>query len=207
MFPDPYEYSSKVNLLLVSWSPPGSEKAAEQGEFFHNAAVPDNLRTRIFNGLTRKRADFSLNPKLSRSSLERFYGLGLYLVPTVFRRIKNDALPSDALIDHSSKTHLMTVLSFLARREQLLKAILLGGTPSRAFANLFDQLEAGRKIAEALLKEKAVEEARELTVTDPLRIPMPFKSSLDVWLSNWPRGQGYHLLPSDIMRVLDYSAT
>jgi hypothetical protein len=202
VFPDPYEYSPRVNLLLVSWAPPGTPRAAKEAHFFHNPAAPDKLRTRIFNGLTRTKPDLLLNPKLSKSSLQRFYEFGMYLVPTVFRRIKDDAEPSESLIDHSSQTHLLAVLAFLANRQHLLKVILLGKTPSLAFARLFTQHEHGRQIARALLRKKPVEEARKLTLNRPLGIPISNNSLLNVWLSNWPRGDGYRLLSFDILRAL-----
>jgi hypothetical protein len=202
VFPNPYEYSSRVNLLLVSWAPPGTPNAAKEAHFFHNPAAQDNLRARIFNGLTRTKPDFSLSPKLPKSSLERFYKFGMYLAPTVLRRIRGDATPSESLIDHSSQTHLMAVLALLAKRQQLLKVILLGKTPSLAFAKLFAQHECGRQIAEALHRKKPVQEARKLTLNKPLSIPISNNSLLNVWLSNWPRSTGYHHLPIDILRAL-----
>jgi hypothetical protein len=161
------------------------------------------MRTKIFNGLTGKREDFSLDPKFPKESLESFYRLGLYLVPTVLRRIEGNAVPGDAIINHSSKTHLMAVLNHIVSRQRSLKVILLGATPSRAFVNLFPGVEAGRKLAAALMKKRPVEEARKLTLTSPLRFQMRGNSWLDVWLSYWPRAQGVDYLSADILRVLD----
>ncbi len=94
VFPNPFEHTSQLRLLLISWPPPGKPKAAKEGHFFHNIEVRDNLRTRVFSALTEKRPKFRLEPRPADQSLSRFYSLGLYLVPTIFRRIKNDAKPN-----------------------------------------------------------------------------------------------------------------
>jgi hypothetical protein len=200
--------SRSVQILVKSqfasgfMGPARHSQSCQRGHFFHNPATPDKLRTRIFNGLTKTKPDFLLRSKLPKSSLERFYKLGMYLVPTIFHRIRDDAVPSESLIDHSSQTHLMAVLTFLANRQRLLKVILLGKTPSLAFVKAFAQHECGRQIAEALLRKKPVEEARKLTLSRPLSILIYNNSLLNVRLSKWPRGDGYHLLPLDILRAL-----
>jgi len=208
VFPNPLDYASRVNLILISWAPPGKSKAVREKHFFHNAKSPDRLRSLVFNSVTKERPDFQLDPTPSRAeqSLKRFYSLGLYLVPTIFRRIKNDVKPSDRLIEHSSQAHLQEVLAFLAQRQRALRVILLGETPSRAFARLFQKHEGGARIAMALRKQPRVATARNLTIEQPLDFQISSDSSLDVWISNWPRGKGYKVLARDITRALAWSA-
>ncbi len=205
MLPNPSDYAPRVKLLFVSWAPPGKPKAVDEQHFFHNPKAPDNLRTRIFNGLTKTGSDFQLDPKAPEKSLELFYRMGLYLVPTIFRRIKDDQKPSDSIIVHSSNAHLKQLLYLLARRQGRLRIVVLGETPSRAFAELFQDQEAGKQIASALRRQRPVATARNLTTTRPLSFRID-DSYLDVWISNWPRGQGYRDLPNDILRGLGYAA-
>jgi len=114
VFPDPLQYTSEVNLLLVSWAPPGKPRAIREKHFFHNSLSSDRLRSRIFNLLAGTRPDLKLDPSQPEQSLKEFYRQGFYLVPTIFRRIKSDTKPSDRLIEHSSQTHLKEILVFLA---------------------------------------------------------------------------------------------
>lgn len=80
--------------------------------------------------------------------------------------------------------------------------ILLGETPSRAFANLFQEHEAGTKIATALESSSRTASARGLTLSEPLQVPIA-ESLVQAWISNWPRGQGYYKLADDIVRALE----
>ena len=152
VFPNPYDYCSQLNLLLISWAPPGKPYAVQESHFFHNAATPDRLRTRLFNGLSKARPGLDFDPLSPRSSLEMFYRSGLYLVPTIFRRIKNDARPNTHLVNHSSRVHLQEILDFFLTRQSRLPVILLGETPSRAMGRLFEAQDAGRQILSALRK-------------------------------------------------------
>lgn len=205
IFPNPLDYSPEVKVLLVSWAPPGKPKAVEGHHFFHNPRSPDRLRSRIFNSLSERKPHFRLNPKKPEQSLSRFYELGLYLVPTIFRRINNDAKPTGLLVQHSSQIHLQKVLMFTVQRQKILRVVLLGETPSRAFANLFEKQEAGRAIASAMRAAHPVEIARKLTSERPLGVEVSASASIEVWISNWPRGEGYYNLSSDIVRAMDWT--
>jgi len=202
IFPDPLHYAPKVILLLVSWAPPGKPRAVREKQFFHNSSSSDNLRSRVFNILTKTKPELQLDKNQPKQSLDRFYGQGFYLVPTIFRRIKNDVEPSDRLVEHSSQTHLKEILIFLAQRQGRLRVILLGETPTRAFAKLFQKHEAARKIAMALRGRSPVATARNLTMQRPLNFQISTDSYLDVWISNWGRGEGYKTLSDDITRAL-----
>jgi len=189
VFPNPLNYASKVNLLLVSWAPPGKPKAVREKHFLHNSSSSDSLRSRIFNILTSARRDLKLDPGQPEQSLKEFCRQGFYLVPTIFRRIKSDIKPSDRVIEHSSGTHLQGVLVFLAQRQGRLRVILLGGTPTRAFAKLFEKHEVAGRIAMTLRGRSPVAMARNLTIQRPLSFQVSTDFYLDVWISNWPRGE------------------
>lgn len=135
-------------------------------------------------------------------SLKQFYRQGFYLVPTIFRRVKSDIKPSNRVIEHSSGTHLQGVLIFLAQRQGRLRLILLGGTPIHAFAKLFEKHEVAGRIAMTLRGRSPVAVARNLTIQQPLSFQMSIDSYLDVWTSNWPRGEGYKTLSDDITRAV-----
>jgi len=202
VFPDPLRYAPEVILLFVSWAPPGKPRAVQEKQFFHNSSSSDNLRSRVFNILTKIKPELKLDPNQPKQSLDRFYGQGFYLVPTIFRRIKNNIEPTDRLIEHSSQTHLQEILIFLAQRQGGLRVILLGETPTCAFANLFQKHEAAKKIAMTLRGRTPVAMARNLTIQRPLNFPISTDSCLNVWISNWGRGKGYKALSDDITRAL-----
>jgi len=80
--------------------------------------------------------------------------------------------------------------------------ILLGETPTRAITKIFEKHEVAGKIAMALRGRSRVAMAHNLTIQRPLSFQMSTDSYLDVWISNWPRGEGYKTVPHDITRAL-----
>ena len=71
VFSNLLDYASKVNLLLVSWAPPGKPRAVREKHFFHNSSSSDNLRTRVFNIPTKMKLELQLDPSKPKQSLDR----------------------------------------------------------------------------------------------------------------------------------------
>jgi hypothetical protein len=201
-FPDPLEYRRRIEMLFVSWAPPGTSLSIARHEFFHNPKASDKFRARIFNVLNQALPSAKLDPRDPFASLKRFYRIGFYLVPTIFRRIRDDATPRIDLVAHSASEHLLPIIGYLATYDEPLKIFLLGQTPIRAFAELFSSQLSGKKLADAL--RKSVAETRRLTHFAPLHFDLHGKRSLKIWVSNWPRGKGYTNLIHDVTNVLDW---
>ena len=198
--PNPLEYNSRLEILMIAWAPPGTRVAVNEHHFFHNPKSPDKMRSKIFNIINQVLPDAALDPRNPEISLERFYKMGLYLVPTIFRRIRNDKNPRTAIVTHSAQAHLLPIVQHLLSSSDSMKSVLFGTTPSRAFATLFDDQDNGRKLGGAI--SKGLAEARKLTKNSPMLFEIADGRFMEVWISNWPRGKGYANLKRDLRRIL-----
>ena len=195
--PDPLSFCDRLELLLVSWSPPGGMKARRDRHFFYNPRSKDLLRPKLFTAF--KQAGFQgLREATPEIALNHFQRYGMYLTPSVFRRCSSngkDHGPPDDLLTHSILEHVLSITEYSRPRV----VFLLGVAPVRgmlsAFPNKFHKL---RKAYDTFGSVRA---CRRVLMNSP-EVFIHSSGYTRMFVSYWPRGKGIEYLAEDIRLLI-----
>jgi uracil-DNA glycosylase len=195
VLPDPCLGGGRLNLLFVSWSPPGGAHALEEHHFFWSEK--DGMRRNLFESIRQAGSEISDDQSDWRDCLIK---AGVYLIPTVFRRCskgnKDHRLPQ-RLATQSMGNHVAQIVKYTIPRV----IMFLGDVPLKSAMRCYPNNLAGLKSCYDA-KCGRIAGCRLFTKERAVNADLFGIDSSELLVSYWPRLNHLEDLSNDIQKTI-----